>query len=381
LDITVQSPSDARHHFPHIDVGCDSQATADAIDDLRHGWRKGMRVSWPPEGAFNRLFMDIALSPEFWRTLPQVTAVTGLCLRRQTTRRWNTGAVRELVKHLSGLQELHYEPWREWDIRRRTVTDTNTRALLESLRHTARELTRVVLFEDFSEAYTHSFVVFSPYGIPQSRSAEQVRTPSRDLTMELAMTGARLRRLEHLSAAFLVDAKDFFPVVQRAGTGSWNKLTSLTLTSLLLAPARHSGPTINNLLEQAALAAARLPALNSMEVWNGRKALACVFRYQAPPLLSLPTSSSVDQHLQAASARLTWRATWFLAIEPRVVEAWRTVACKRRPSCDLQVVHDILGAAIRVSITSHGDAIRHLDFSHDVLRPVSLSQIQRENLC
>jgi hypothetical protein len=126
LDITVQSPSDSSHHFPHIDVDGESQATADALDDSRHGWRKGMRISWPPEGALNRLFMDITLSFAFWRRLPQVTAVTALCLRRQTTRQWNPGAVRELVKHLSGLQEFHYEPWRKLNIGRSIVTETST---------------------------------------------------------------------------------------------------------------------------------------------------------------------------------------------------------------------------------------------------------------
>jgi hypothetical protein len=191
--------------------------------------------------------------------------------------------------------------------------------------------------------------------------------------VELAITGARLPRLEHLSAAFLADAQDFFPVVRRAGTLDWRKLTSLTLTSQVLSPARHNVPTINNLLEQA--------ALELMEIWNGRKAVACVVRYQAPPLSSLPASVPANQHRQAAGARLTWRATWFLELEPRVVEAWERVACKRRPSCELQVVQEVLGASIRVSIMSHGDAIRHLDFSHDVLQPVSLSQIQRENLC
>jgi hypothetical protein len=65
--------------------------------------------------AVNRLWEHLEFTPEDWEALPQVTAVSSLSLRRQATRRWSATGVAELVKHLDGLQDLHYKPWREWE--------------------------------------------------------------------------------------------------------------------------------------------------------------------------------------------------------------------------------------------------------------------------
>ena len=52
---------------------------------------------------------------EWWEQLPLVPAVTGVLLRQQTRRRWKPAALARLFGRLPGLQEIHYEPWREWD--------------------------------------------------------------------------------------------------------------------------------------------------------------------------------------------------------------------------------------------------------------------------
>jgi hypothetical protein len=115
LDITIQSPSDSCHHFRHIDVDGQQKDTASTIHDPRHGCKNGHHVSLPPVDSVNRLWEHMEFGPEDWQELPVVTAVTSLSLRRQTTRRWSATGVAELVKHLHGLQDLHYEPWREWE--------------------------------------------------------------------------------------------------------------------------------------------------------------------------------------------------------------------------------------------------------------------------
>lgn len=238
----------------------------------------------------------------------------------------------------------------------------------------------MVLFEDFSEAYIHQYA-HSVFGTPAWLMAEPVRTPSRAVATELALAGSKLQRLEQLSVAFLVDATHFLPAVLSSpaseGTGGWSRLASLTLTSRLLDPTS-STDEVNELLETAAAVAARLPALRLIELWNGGKGLACVFRYQGP---SRPASSScpLNHQHQVSSAHITWRATWRIDLEVRVVRAWERVARKHQPCGALHVVRQVLGASTRADIQSHGDAIGHLNFSHDVLQPVSLSQIQKEN--
>lgn len=93
LDITVQSPSDPNHWFKHVDFDNHRRDTVGAAHDPRHGWENGSRVALPQEEAIFRLFGDIELLPEHWQALPQVTAVTKLYLRRQTTRRWQPSGI------------------------------------------------------------------------------------------------------------------------------------------------------------------------------------------------------------------------------------------------------------------------------------------------
>jgi hypothetical protein len=150
-------------------------------------------------------------------------------------------------------------------------------------------------------------------------------------------------------------------------------LATLTLTSGVLAPDA-SAQAINNLLGMVAVvAAARLPGLRLMELWNGGRGLACVFRYQVLPLPRMSSSSEEG----VVAARITWRATWDVKLEPVVVEAWEAVVRGHGLAGGLQVVKELLGGGVADSIKSHGDAICHLGFSHDVCHPVSLSQIRR----
>jgi hypothetical protein len=41
-------------------------------------------------------------------------AVTGVLLRQQNRRRWKPIALAQMFARLPRLQEIHYEPWREW---------------------------------------------------------------------------------------------------------------------------------------------------------------------------------------------------------------------------------------------------------------------------
>ena len=208
--------------------------------------------------------------------------------------------------------------------------------------------------------------------------SQPIRRPSLSVTRDLVRASAKLHRLEHLSASFFVDAKWFFPaVVSLTGASRWTKLTTLTLTSQWLYPGQ-SAEVVTELFEAAAAAASRFPALQTLEVWNGRKGLACLFQYQAPP--PPPSSYSGLREEVAGGAKITWRATWDVELDDRVICAWEHVVGKRDPSMELEVVKEVLGAGVVADIRSHGDAIRHLGMATEVVHPVSLSQIQRENM-
>lgn len=163
---------------------------------------------------------------------------------------------------------------------------------------------------------------------------------------------------EHLAASFVSDASHFFDACQKWNI--WPRLESLTLTSNVINSQQQS-VYINDLLETVALVAMKMPRLKSMELWNGRAGFAGVFQYQI---------FESDR-----TAKITWRGTWDLPLEPRVLKAWQAVASER-VDCKLQVVTEILDA--NVVITSHGDAIRRLRLLNTVVHPVSLWQIQKE---
>lgn len=164
--------------------------------------------------------------------------------------------------------------------------------------------------------------------------------------------------LEHLAASFVSDASHFFDKCQKQNV--WPRLESLALTSNLLEPQQRSDH-INELLETAALVVMKMPRLESPELWNGRDGSAGVFQYQI--LKSDRT------------ARITWRGTWDLPLEPRILKAWQAAASKR-VDWKFPVVTEILD--VNIVIASYGDATRHLKLVNTVVHPVSLWQIQKE---
>ena len=211
--------------------------------------------------------------------------------------------------------------------------------LCESLR--SDQLRRMVIFENFHN----------------KNSAMSLAVQAAEIDTGYALAEASLG-LEHLSASFVSDASHFFDACRRWNV--WPRLESLALTSNVLEPQQQS-ICINDHLEMIALVTMKMPLLKSMELWNGRAGFAGVFRYQI--------------FESGRTAKITWRGTWDLPIEPRVLKAWQAVASER-VDFKLQVVTEILHA--NVVITSPGDAIRCLRLLNTVIHPVSLWQIQKE---
>jgi hypothetical protein len=393
LDISVHSPSDSEHWFKYLTFEpdlpsdecergrCAEQSMLVKVDDDQHDWSAGRRDSVLTSVAIDKVFDEIMGEDHFdddedenhwWQRLPLVPAVTCVLLRQQNRRRWKPTALAQMFARLPRLQEIHYEPWREWDdsLQRSTdqcecccvsssfsamyvfvafllpltIFDVAFRSLFESL--ASNQLRRLVLFENFNEEYTLTF---------RAWACDPIRIPTSDVSRAVANASLEL---EHLSASFVVDASYFFHA--REPSWKWPNLTSLALTSRLLAP-DESPIEIDNMLRTAAATAMKMPNLETMEIWNGQVGLAMLFRYQ-----------------QAGGGRpavITWRGTWEFALRSPVIQAWEAVALKHCTHGSIIIVKELLDAG---AVKCHGGAIHHLKLLTPVIRPVSLRQIQME---
>ncbi|KAL7819776.1 hypothetical protein V8C26DRAFT_395173 [Trichoderma gracile] len=372
LDITIYSPSDSKHWFKYLtflpdtpadvrDGGAEQTMSDQVRDDAQHGWMDGVRQSAPPKSAISKIFHPVMddgpfdselLELQWWDQLPLIPAVTKVLLRQQNRRRWKPTSLAHMFARFPRLQEVHYEPWREWDSMQRH-TDREFEYLLESIQHHNGNLRKLVIFENFNQQY--------PAAMQRFRNGEDInehtiRIPSPAISRIMAATSFKL---EHLAASFMVDAREFMNIEP---FWEWPNLTSLALTSRLLSAAADSGEIVA-MFEKAAAAAMKMPQLETMEIWNGRKGLAALFQYQV--------------FHDRRQARITWRGTWELTMEPSLIQAWEALVQQRYPGWDqeIDVVHERLDQDV---IKSHGDAIRHLMLSSQVIRPVSLQQIQVE---
>ncbi|KAH6854567.1 hypothetical protein B0I37DRAFT_422169 [Chaetomium sp. MPI-CAGE-AT-0009] len=297
LDISIYSPSDSEHWFKYLTFlpdtpsaempvgGGTEQAISNKVhDDPRHGWNAGnFRRFAPPPAAILKVFQtimwagpfngDLEAESQWWDQLPSVPVVTSLLLRQQNRRRWKPPSLTYMFARFPRLREVHYEPWREWSFKQAS-TDTDFGYFLESLRGPNNRIKRLTVFENFH-----------PHRIAALASL----------------------KLEHLAASFIVDARYFFEIEP---SWAWPNLTSLALTSTLLVPGEDS-TEIEAVLRAAAAAAMKMPRLETMEIWNGRRGLAALFKYQALRDLR--------------KAVITWRGTWELAIEPSTIRAWKAV--------------------------------------------------------
>ncbi|ETS05678.1 hypothetical protein M419DRAFT_5995 [Trichoderma reesei RUT C-30] len=371
LDISVYSPSDSKHWFKYLtflpdtpaDWGkCGAEQTVSTQVSDGHGWVSGVRESTPPRSAINKIFHPVMddgpfdselLELQWWDHLPPIPAVTRVLLRQQNRRRWKPASLAHMFARFPRLREVHYEPWRQWNSMQHH-TDRDIEYLLESIRHYNENLKKLVIFENFNQQYAATMQRFM-HGVDTNESYP-IRDPSPVISRILAATSFEL---EHLAASFMVDARHFLDIEP---FWEWPNLTSLALTSRLLSPGADSGEIVA-MLENAAAAAMNMPQLETMEIWNGRKGLAALFQYQVCR--------------NRRQARITWRGTWAFTIEPSLVKAWEALVHQSHPGWDheLAVVQERLDEDV---IKSHGDAIRHLMLSSQVIRPVSLQQIQME---
>lgn len=125
LDISLYSKSDNEHAFKYLTFMPD--ATGHQIEPMsiagseepdKHGWKTTVLGSIPPEKSLERLFgyvfFPVKDERKCWAQTPKVPAVTRLEMRLQTYRRWEMFTVSQILSHLPGLREFHYEIWMQW---------------------------------------------------------------------------------------------------------------------------------------------------------------------------------------------------------------------------------------------------------------------------
>lgn len=177
---------------------------------------------------------------------------------------------------------------------------------------------------------------------------EAFRTPNSAIGTTLVELSLRL---EHVAAAFMVDASDFFGACPPDWV--WGELRSLSLTCLMLAGTEEGGPRFD-VLNHASLVVQNMPKLKIMELWDGGVE-AILFRYE------------VDDD----GATLTWKSTPEIDLEEGIIEAWETAALVHSRN-RLTVVQESLDGA---RITSHASAISSLGLKVPILSAGALEQM------
>lgn len=208
-----------------------------------------------------------------------------------------------------------------------------------------------MVFENFNQQYPVILQSFLD-GVDLVR-CDSFRNPAPAVSQAIALASVKLT---HLAASFIADASYFFDIHP---TVEWPNLTSVVLTSRLLTPDENPAK-IRAMLQAAAVASTNMPQLEKMEIWNGRKGLAALFKYQA--------FRGIQQ------AVLIWRGTWKLTMERSIIQPWEIVI-RQYDGRRLDLVQELVDKA---AIKSHGDAVRHLMLSSQVIRPISLQQIRVE---
>ncbi|KAI8402815.1 hypothetical protein FOFC_16242 [Fusarium oxysporum] len=343
LELNAYCPSDSEHWFKNSYFGAPGEDkfecqphSADPIHDPEHGWSRGRVTKAPPDDALRRPFGQVS-ELKFRQSLPSVHAVTKFVVRRQCRQQFNPETLQYLWSKLPNLKEISYEPWQSHLNIAQQVSDIGN--LPESVK-------KVTIFEDFNENFLELFALGR--GLFSNLNPERVRLPYHFLGTVFA---ARSRQLEHLSVAFMIDARHFFDASQP--NWRWPQLQTLTLTARAIVKA--NACQTNKLLQTAAQAALNMPELQTLTMWHGERGEACAFTYRR-------------KH-----GSIHWQGTRDLKLESQTIGAWEKVTVKYA-----ERVLTVDKNLFMEDITSHGDAVHYLGL-HQVVDRVSLQQIQAEN--
>ncbi|KAG4433506.1 hypothetical protein IFR05_011015 [Cadophora sp. M221] len=351
----IQSPRDIDDSYTSYCLHDQSQET---LDDPTHGWVDGHQAHFAQilEGAKKRLTGTLTLKydlPEFpsqRRKLPAVKIITGLLIRRQFYRQISAQSLGKLLSQAcSNLEWFRYEKWDDTNHPAthfyHRIQDDPMQRILQNLPSTFRKLS---LFEDFNS-------IINP-----KRQSDWYTCPC--FAESLAQSS---RSLESLSASFIVDAEYFFSEftlsqVDVSTVPKWENLKTVALTSSILIPANNHSSK-GDLLQAAGIAAASMPKLEIMELWNGDKGISCIFRY----------INNVEGH------GISWESSFYIETPfcPETLSYW--TGLQRHPqygNCDFTVTVTKVKRDIQ-DINSHAYTISNLKLKDLVLDSFSYYEL------
>ncbi|KAK9419494.1 putative F-box domain-containing protein [Seiridium unicorne] len=313
LALSAYSPSDKDHHFRdhRFDDNCSMFFWDDPTvhHDPAHGWYSGTQVL-PSQASRLRLLgkplhFDFAQMETDTRNLPEIRFVHTLRIPRQFYRQIPELDI--ILKSLPRLQTFQYEPWKEVTSERDWEFVKGLGKLLAAL---PTSLKRLSVYQDSSESIN-----------------QEIKYDSSVLTA-FWLSSPRLSLWE-LNASFINDAEDFFrPFDTRYRPkkpsysdpkclASWRELRVLTMTTKLLGPRRHGqGQELDRFLRAVAAAVLRMPKLNNLELWYGRRQEGRIFRYTRTPAEILIEWRDMDNTPTSLSSQ--------------VIKAWQNVAKYKR---------------------------------------------------
>ncbi|TGJ78714.1 hypothetical protein E0Z10_g10046 [Xylaria hypoxylon] len=377
-------------------------------------WRlrgPGRRMVAVPRIDGEPVSFDFTIRSTMLGGLPSAPVVKGFLIRRQCSRRLSHDTLFEIVRKLPRIQKLSLEPLRQRFSFCNDSTSSDTTNIHASVNVFPDASKPILMYNTtgFAEKLTaflqragslKSLSIFETYNLAFNAS---------DNTTHLSLPGLVLAdetfSLEHLSVSFLSDAQDFFrdfgsrnspvdwdlsPRRRQLVEGarkfdstsssrslldgitvenrrimmpfyqpSWPRLKSLALTSPIL-DWNTPRSKIDDLLWAAAGAAMVMPRLQTMELWNGSKHVACIFRYSRTGGEGCP--------------KITVTSTWKLLLVPRIVRRWDIVAHKHT-GVGIRVEEQLLEAA---GFKSYASVIAHLELRWLVCHPISVCQMEWE---
>lgn len=323
----------------------------------------GRQIDASTLGECQRIFQ---LLPWFFSSqddVPLVKALTKFIFRRQCRRQIDPKALGYLFNRLPRLQSVVYEPWQRSLIMLEGFYDSckfgqlllisSGQVLivessdLDTIKyHLPRSLKRVSIFENTDKCIlkAHRWLKALTSGVWRS-----------ELPILGCIFAKRSLDFEKLSVAFLIDSNDFFQSCQQEWI--WEHLSLLCLTARTLTQTNHPD-VIPSTLKSAAAAAQSMPCLHVMTLWNSVQSKACKFIYCA----------------ESGSTSVIWKGIWNLHMEPSMIHDWQKVA-QKYTRYNLQIIHE---PEILVQVESHSHAVELLEFPAEVIDPISLWQMRKE---
>ncbi|KAK0705483.1 hypothetical protein B0H67DRAFT_649809 [Lasiosphaeris hirsuta] len=258
---------------------------------------------------------------------PNAPVVKGLLMRSHTYSAVGPLAIGALIRSLPGLENIEIEV--ACGIKTYGREPKQIQVSMQALQVSGSAgLKRLSVFENWSLGHYLSTAKSIEFERAEREAGEWLARASRSL--------------EHLSAAFVADAEDFFRdflpgAVPRAVPGNgeatsdlWPHLESLALTAWVLRPppwGDASATKAAGMLQAAARAALEMPRLRTMEIWNAStRNSACVFRYRRrggpggnDPTITMSSPDGSE-----------WCHEF---LQPQVIEAWDKVAQRHSGRC------------------------------------------------